>query len=73
LHFIEVPSADFAVARVAARVAAGGHDTPELMCAVVSTVAFNSFPGYTQSLVPEWYHWRTDSQGIHLVASHDQA
>ena len=29
LHFIELPSADFAVARVRARVAAGGHDIPE--------------------------------------------
>jgi len=29
LFFLEVPSADFAVARVAKRVAGGGHDIPE--------------------------------------------
>lgn len=29
LHFIELPSADFAVERVRARVAAGGHNIPE--------------------------------------------
>jgi predicted ABC-type ATPase len=30
LHFIELPSEDFAVRRVAMRVAAGGHSVPEL-------------------------------------------
>ena len=29
IHYLEVVSADFAVARVAKRVAAGGHDVPE--------------------------------------------
>lgn len=47
LHFIEVPSADFAVARVASRVAAGGHDIPEADIRRVSAVASNSFMTYT--------------------------
>ena len=29
LHFIELPSEDYAVQRVATRVAAGGHEVPE--------------------------------------------
>lgn len=39
LHFIELPSADFALGRVAIRVAAGGHDVPEAMSGDASSGA----------------------------------
>lgn len=73
LHFIEVPSADFAVARVAARVAAGGHDIPEKDIRRRFHRGIALFSGVYKPLVPEWYHWHSDPQGISLVARHYQA
>lgn len=69
LHFIEVRSADFAVARVAGRVAAGGHDIPELAIRRRFARGKRLFHDVYQSLVPEWYHWRSDEHGVHFVSA----
>jgi predicted ABC-type ATPase len=72
VHFIEVPSADFAVARVADRVAAGGHDIPERDVRRRFERGLRLFLGVYRAEVPEWYHWHSDFTGLRLVASHDQ-
>lgn len=69
LHFIEVPSADFALARVAARVAAGGHDIPEDDVRRRFARGKLLFHDVYRSLVPEWYHWRSDEHGVHFVSA----
>jgi predicted ABC-type ATPase len=56
LHFIDVPSADYAVARVAGRVAAGGHDVPEDDVRRRFSRGRQLLPALYQSLVDEWYY-----------------
>ena len=66
LHFIEVPSADFAVARVARRVAAGGHDIPEADVRRRFTRGRQLFFALYQPLVSEYFHWFSDDHGLQL-------
>jgi predicted ABC-type ATPase len=47
IHFIELPTADFAVERVRERVRAGGHAIPSPTFDGVSSVAGGSFSRYT--------------------------
>jgi len=68
LHFIELPSADFAVQRVRERVAAGGHHIPE-------TDIRRRFARGKQlllevyNLVPDAsYHWFSDNDGLRLLS-----
>jgi len=67
IHFIEVPSEEFALARVAQRVAAGGHDVPELdvrrRFARGKVLFFSGFQG----LADAWYHWYSDDDGLRLL------
>ncbi|MFT6078903.1 MAG: putative ABC-type ATPase [Planctomycetota bacterium] len=72
LHFIELPSADFAVGRVATRVAAGGHAVPEADIRRRFDRGVRLFPTIYQSLVDCWYHWRSDDQGLRLDDYHSQ-
>jgi predicted ABC-type ATPase len=67
LHFIEVPSADFALARVAARAALGGHDVPETDVRRRFERGRQLFFGVYQPLVSEWYHWVSDENGLRFV------
>ena len=66
LHFIQLPSDDFALQRVAMRVAAGGHSVPE------SDVRRRYHRGLAlleqvyKHLVDEWYHWYSDEGGLRL-------
>lgn len=55
LHFIELPSEDFAVRRVAMRVAAGGHDVPELDIRRRFHRGLALFEQVYKALVDEWY------------------
>ncbi len=66
LYFLDVETADLAVARVAMRVAAGGHDIPT--ADIVRRHARNRmlFPAY-QQLSDAWYHFRVDEKGTQLV------
>jgi predicted ABC-type ATPase len=67
LHFIEVPSADFAVQRVARRVAAGGHGIPERDVRRRFVRGRQLFFALYQSLVSEYFHWMSDDHGLRLV------
>jgi predicted ABC-type ATPase len=66
LHFIEVPSADFALRRVAMRVAAGGHAVPEEDVRRRFLRGIDLFARVYKPIVDEWYHWFSDEGGIRL-------
>jgi predicted ABC-type ATPase len=72
LHFIELPSADFAVRRVAMRVAAGGHDVPEADVRRRFERGLRLFSTVYQPLVGRWYHWFSDERGLRLVDQHQK-
>ena len=71
LHFIEVPDADFAVARVAARVAAGGHAVPEADIRRRYARGLRLFEEAYKPVVDRWCHWRTDEKGLSLADRSD--
>ena len=68
LHFIELPSEDLAVERVALRVAAGGHSIPEADIRRRYHRGKRLFRARYQALVNEWYLWASDTEGMHLVS-----
>jgi predicted ABC-type ATPase len=70
LHFIRVPSADFAVQRVAHRVAMGGHNIPERDIRRRFERGLELLDTVYKPEVPEWYEWFSDSNGLSLVATH---
>lgn len=69
LHYLEVVSADFAVARVAHRVAEGGHDIPELDIRRRYARGVELFETVYRPAVDTWYHYRVDERGPELVKS----
>ena len=71
LHFIELPSADEAVRRVAQRVAAGGHSVPEADVRRRFERGLVLFREVYKPLVNEWYHWFSDERGLRLVDHHE--
>ena len=73
LHFIGVPSAEFAVQRVASRVAMGGHSIPEHDIRRRFERGRKLFDAVYRLEVPEWYQWFSDSNGLNLVATHGSA
>lgn len=70
LHFIRVPSADFALERVATRVSMGGHNIPEKDVRRRFERGLKLLDAVYRTEVPEWYEWFSDSTGLHLVAPH---
>lgn len=66
LHFIEVPSADFAIHRVANRVAEGGHGVPESDIRRRFPRGLSLFELVYKPLVDEWYHWYADEGAFRL-------
>ena len=66
LHFIELPSEDFAVRRVEMRVAAGGHSVPEADIRRRFHRGMALFEQIYKPLVDEWYHWLSDDEGLRL-------
>jgi predicted ABC-type ATPase len=66
LHFIELPSDDYAVQRVAMRVAAGGHDVPEPDIRRRFHRGLALLEQLYKPLVDEWYHWYSDDGGLRL-------
>jgi len=66
LHFIELPSDEFAVQRVAMRVAAGGHSVPESDVRRRYHRGLELFEQVYKPLVDEWYHWFSNEEGIRL-------
>ena len=67
LHFIELPSEDFAVERVAKRVAAGGHAVPDSDVRRRFHRGIALFRQVYAPAVDEWYHWFSDDGGLRLV------
>jgi predicted ABC-type ATPase len=70
LHFIRVPSADFAVQRVATRVSMGGHSIAEKDVRRRFERGLELLDTVYKREVPEWYEWFSDSTGLRLVAPH---
>ena len=66
LHFIEVPNADFAVARVARRVANGGHPVPEKDVRRRYERGLALFGAVYRPVVDEWNHWLAKDDGLVL-------
>lgn len=66
LYYLEVESADLSVARVAQRVAAGGHGIPERDIRRRVVRSSQLWPVY-QALVDVWYHLKVDEKGTTLV------
>ncbi len=54
LIFLGLPSADLAIARVAARVAQGGHDVPEAVVRRRFEAGLRNFQGIYPDLVDRW-------------------
>ena len=67
LHYLEVASADFAVARVARRVANGGHAIPEGDIRRRYARGRALFKAVYRPAVDLWYHYRVDERGIRRV------
>ncbi len=67
LHFIQLPSEDYAVVRVQRRVAAGGHSIPEEDIRRRFRRGIRLFHGAYKETVDDWYHWRSDEGGLHFV------
>lgn len=63
LHFIEVPDADFAVKRVAQRVALGGHDIPEPDIRRRYERGLRLFADLYRNQVDSWYHLEDQRHG----------
>jgi predicted ABC-type ATPase len=73
LHFIELPSADFAVARVRARVIAGGHDIPEEDVRRRFDRGKALFLELYKDAFDVSYHWFSDDDGLRLLSKHPGA
>lgn len=71
LHFIEVPSADFAVRRVEMRVAAGGHSVPERDIRRRFGRGLRLLESAYKPAVERWYHWLSDERGLRLADRKD--
>jgi predicted ABC-type ATPase len=72
LHFIEVPSEEFAIQRVAKRVAEGGHGVPEPDIRRRYHRGLALVEQVYKPLVDEWYHWYVDEGGFHLGQHEEQ-
>lgn len=67
LHFIALPSADFAVARVAKRVAAGGHAIPEADIRRRFARSVHNFHTAYKFAADVWYHYLSDENGLRMI------
>ncbi len=72
LHFIELPTEEYAVQRVALRVAAGGHSVPEADVRRRFHRGIALFQQVYKPLVDEWYHWHSDDAGLRLGDHHEK-
>lgn len=69
LVFLWLPSADFAVDRVADRVRLGGHSVPEATIRRRYTAGLRNFFGLYQPLATTWrMHDNSDPSGMKLIA-----
>jgi hypothetical protein len=68
LHFIELPSADFALARVLSRVLAGGHHIPEQDVRRRFDRGKRLFVELYKDAFDISYHWFSDEDGLRLLS-----
>ena len=73
LHFIELPSPEFAVARVRARVDAGGHDIAEEDVRRRFDRGLRLFSEVYQDEFNVSYHWFSDDDGLRLLSERSGA
>jgi len=66
LIFLEVPSSDFAVARVASRVAMGGHNIPEADIRRRYERGLTRFETVYRSLADVWYWYQWNGQAYEI-------
>lgn len=72
LVFVSLPNVDLALARVAARVAAGGHDVPEETVRRRFTAGLRYFFTLYRHRVDEWALYDNEAGGPVLIASGDR-
>lgn len=70
IHFIELPSPDFAIARVRARVAAGGHAIPEEDVRRRFDRGLKLFLEVYNKAFDVSYYWFSDEDGLRLLSMH---
>lgn len=68
LIFVSLPNVDIALARVAARVAAGGHDVPEATVRRRFTSGLRNFFGVYRTRVDVWTLYDNSTEAAVLVA-----
>lgn len=69
LHFIELSSEEYAVQRVAQRVAAGGHAVSEEDIRRRFSRGLRLFETTYKPAVDQWYHWSSDDEGLRFVST----
>ena len=67
LIFLELPSAEYAIARVAARVAQGGHDVPQKVICRRFEAGLRNFQTAYKSLVDVWLHYNSAGTAVKLI------
>lgn len=67
LHFIELPSAEFAVARVRSRVASGGHGIPEEDVCRRFRRGLKLFHELYRDQFDVTFHWFSDEEGLRFL------
>lgn len=72
IFFLELPSVELAIARVADRVAQGGHDIPEAVIRRRFTTGRRNFLKLYQPLADAWRHYDTAGDQPVLLASSDE-
>jgi predicted ABC-type ATPase len=71
LIFLSLPSADFAVARVKARVAQGGHDVPEVVVRRRFDAGLRHFETVYRGLVDSWALYDNSGHAPRLLVEGD--
>ena len=72
IFFLELPSAELAVARVADRVAQGGHDIPEPVIRRRFRAGKENFLNLYKPLADAWRHYDNAGDRPVLIASNDE-
>lgn len=71
IFFLELPSVELAIGRVADRVAQGGHDIPEPVIRRRFTTGKRNFLNLYKSLADAWRHYDNAGDSPLLLASSD--
>jgi predicted ABC-type ATPase len=71
LIFLSLPTADLAVARVAARVAQGGHNVPEEVIRRRFDAGLRNFENLYRKLVDTWVVYENSGPTLDFIASGD--